>query len=223
VNFFSHLVVARRVRRDPAFLLGAMLPDFATMSGSRLGAITHPDLAAGVAEHHHTDAAFHGIESFVVICREVGARLEARGLSWGAARAVAHVGTELFLDGELTRDEEAAEDYLAAIAAARLDALGGHVVMKDDAGTERFRRLERRLAEHGAPTRYREPSFVRDVLVRILEHRPRLAIAAEQDEVLLSELELLRARVNVERDALLGQTLAALGRAQPLGDQASQR
>ncbi len=215
MNFFAHLVVARRVRREPGFLLGAMLPDFATMSGARLGAIAHPEIAAGVAEHHRTDEAFHAIDSFVSICRETGVRLEAAGLSWGAARAVAHVGTELFLDGELTHDDErAALDYVSAIAAASPAALGAHVVMKDDAGTERFRRLQLRLAEHGTPHRYREPAFVREVLVRILEARPRLAIAVDRHEVLLTELEVLRARVVSSRDALLGQTLDALGRAQ---------
>lgn len=218
MNFFAHLVVARRVRRDPGFLLGAMLPDFATMSGTRLGVITHEEIAAGVAEHHHTDEAFHGIESFVAICRDVGARLESAGLGWGAARAVAHVGTELFLDGELTHDEDAARDYVAAVAAAGPDALGPCVTMKDEAATERFHRLQQRLAEHGVPSRYREPRFVRDVLVRILENRPRLAIAVDRHDVLLAELERLRERVVAEREALVAQTLAALGR-----DQASQR
>ena len=212
MNFFSHLVIARGVRRDPAFLLGAMLPDFATMSGSRLGAISHPEIAAGVAEHHATDEAFHGGASFVAICRDVGARLEAAGLSWGASRAVAHVGTELFLDGELTRDDEAARDYLAAIADASEDASGAHVVMRDAAATTRFRGLQRRLVEHGTPARYREPVFVRDVLVRILENRPRLAIASERRDVLLEELASLRARVVLERSELVGQTLEALGR-----------
>ena len=213
MNFFSHLVIARGVRRDPAFLLGAMLPDFATMSGSRLGAITHPELALGVAEHHATDEAFHGGARFVAICRDVGARLEAAGLSWGASRAVAHVGTELFLDGELTRDDDAARDYLAAIAVAGQEALGEHVTMKDEAAAARFRGLQRRLVEYGTPVRYREPAFVRDVLVRILEHRPRLAIAIERRDVLLDELESLRARVVIERRELVGETLAALGRA----------
>lgn len=218
MNFFAHLVVARRVRREPGFLLGAMLPDFATMSGSRLGTIGHAELAAGIAEHHHTDDAFHNGALFLALCRETGARLEAAGLSWGAARAVAHVGTELFLDGELTHDEDAARDYALAIDAGREDALGAHVAMKDPEATRRFHALQRRLAEHGTPTRYREPIFVRDVLVRILEGRPRLAIPSDRHEVLLVELEQLAVRVVGESAVLVGQTLDALGRGPSVQD-----
>ncbi len=219
MNFFAHLVVARRSRRDPAFLFGAMLPDFATMCGARLGKIEHGALAEGVAEHHQTDEAFHGGATFLALCRETSTRLEARGLGWGAARAVAHVGTELFLDGELTRDDDAARDYAAAIAHAADDALRAHIVFRDEGGHGRFGRMHERLASHGTPTRYREPSFVRDVLVRILAERPRLAIAPEQGGALLTELERLAERVREAERALVTETLSALGRS----DQDSQR
>jgi acyl carrier protein phosphodiesterase len=220
VNFFAHLVVARRRRRDPAFLFGAMLPDFATMCGARLGPIEGGALADGVAEHHHTDDAFHGGATFLALCRETAARLEARGLGWGASRAVAHVGTEIFLDGELTRDEDAASDYIAAIAHAAEDALRARIVFRDEGGHARFRRMHERLASHGTPTRYREPLFVRDVLVRILAERPRLAVAPEHAGTLLTELEQLAEQVRAAQGALVGETLAALGRESA---QASQR
>jgi acyl carrier protein phosphodiesterase len=213
VNFFAHLVVARRSRRDPAFLFGAMLPDFATMCGARLGKIEHGALADGVAEHHQTDEAFHGGATFLTLCRETSTRLEARGLGWGASRAVAHVGTELFLDGELTRDDAAAGDYAAAIAHAADDALRAGIVFRDEGGHTRFQRMHERLASHGTPTRYREPSFVRDVLVRILAARPRLAVAPAHEGALLEELELLAEHVRGAERALVAETLAGLGRA----------
>ena len=75
MNFFAHAWVARHLRREPAFLLGAMLPDFATMCRARLGEITHETLAEGIAEHHATDEAFHAGETFMRLCREVAARL----------------------------------------------------------------------------------------------------------------------------------------------------
>jgi acyl carrier protein phosphodiesterase len=190
------------------------------MCGTRLGKIEHVVLADGVAEHHLTDDAFHGGATFVALSRETAERLEARGLSWGASRAVGHVGTELFLDGELTRDDEAASDYAGAIARAGQDTVRSHLVFRDEGGHARFARMHERIASHGTPTRYREPSFVREVLVRILRERPRLAVAPEQEGVLLDELERLAVRVGEAHEALVGETLAALGRLEP---QESQR
>lgn len=218
MNFFAHLVVARRERREPAYLLGAMLPDFATMSATRLGTQGHQGLALGVAEHHRTDEAFHASESFVAICREMGARLEQRGLSWGAARAVAHVGTELFLDGELTDDVAAAADYTLAIEAAGDTAIGPHITFRDEQGRARFEQLHTRLRTHGVPRAYKEPAFVADVLVRILSSRPRLAVQASQREVLEQELRVMQERVLVARESLMQQTLDALTRRASLGE-----
>jgi acyl carrier protein phosphodiesterase len=211
MNFFAHLALARRLRRDPAFLLGAMLPDFATMCGARLGEIAHLGIAAGVAEHHRTDDAFHGGATFLALCRETASRLEARGLGWGAARAVAHVGTELFLDGELTRDLEAAGDYEASIAQA--GSLAPHVVLRGEGAQERFWRMHARLASHGTPTRYREPAFVGEVLVHILAERPRLRVETEHLPALRDELTSLSGRVRSAERALVEETLASL--AQP--------
>ena len=39
MNFFGHATLAVRDVDDEAFIFGAMLPDFATMSGARLGEI----------------------------------------------------------------------------------------------------------------------------------------------------------------------------------------
>lgn len=217
MNFFAHLVVARVLRREPPFLLGAMLPDFATMCGARLAPLGHDTLAAGVAEHHRTDEAFHATPTFVTLCRETGARLDALGMSWGASRAVAHVGTELFLDGELALHEDAAADYVGAVASAADPDVAQGIAFREAEGRERFERLRARLGGGGAPVRYREPRFVRDVLVSILERRPRLAVPPSHHEVLLDELAVLRERVVSSRDALVGETLEVLARprAQP--------
>jgi len=212
VNFFAHAHIARRARREPAFILGAMLPDFATMCGARLGVITHTVLGAGIAEHHRTDDAFHGGATFVAICRDTGARLEARGLSWGAARAVAHVGTELLPDGDLTGPTRPATDSATAIAEAEDARSGAHVIFRDEPGRRRFDELRDRLARYGTPVRYREPAFVSEVLVRILGERPRLAVAPEAREALDEEIVQLAGRVAAARDALVGETLFALSR-----------
>ena len=65
MNFFGHAVVAGWFEGDPRYVLGSMLPDFASMSGTRLNPVEQPEVAAGVALHHRTDDAFHGAPSFL--------------------------------------------------------------------------------------------------------------------------------------------------------------
>ncbi len=212
MNFFAHLVVARRLDRDPSFLLGAMLPDFASMSASRLAEITEPTLAAGVKEHYRTDEAFHGGDRFVALCVDAGPRLERRGLSWGAARAIAHVGTELFLDGELAHlERDALADYALAVTAAREEPLASEIRFREPEGRVRFLTMQRRLAGRETPARYADPRFVRDVLVRILAPRPRLAVDPSCHDALLDELRALAERVAESRDALVGETIERMG------------
>jgi hypothetical protein len=173
VNFIGHSVIARRTSDDPAFVLGAMLPDFASMSGTRLAKHEHPALAGGIADHHRTDEAFHGAPTFVALCREEGEALDAAGLPWGAARAVAHVGTELILDGFLLERPDVERAYVDAIEA--IEWLRPALRFEKD-GLARFLELHGRLARYGPPHGYRDPLFVRDRLVQILDRRPRLAL-----------------------------------------------
>jgi hypothetical protein len=101
VNYFAHAWIASRIRPEPRFVLGAMLPDLAGFLRIRLPEQTDPALSAGIALHHATDAVFHRLAGF----RErnlAGIRaLRAAGLERGAARAAAHVGIELVLDALL--------------------------------------------------------------------------------------------------------------------------
>src|SRR5262245_38990668 len=92
-----------------------MLPDFASMSRARLAGAEDARIAAGIALHQRTDDAFHGAPTFVALYRDGCQELEAAGLGLGPARAVAHVGTELVLDG-LLLDGAAAGPYLEALA-----------------------------------------------------------------------------------------------------------
>src|SRR4029079_14058794 len=64
VNFFGHALVASWRSRAPAFALGAMLPDFASMCRARVEVVGHADLAAGVDWHHETDRVFHAAGAF---------------------------------------------------------------------------------------------------------------------------------------------------------------
>jgi len=48
MNFFGHTVLAVRRGGDPSFVLGAMLPDFATMIRARPPRPEHTGIGAGM-------------------------------------------------------------------------------------------------------------------------------------------------------------------------------
>lgn len=207
MNFVGHSVIARRTSDDPAFVLGAMLPDFASMSGARLGKHEHPALAAGISDHHRTDDAFHATPTFVALCRDEGAALDAAGLPWGAARAIAHVGTELVLDGLLLETPGVERAYVDAIDA--IDWLRPALRFEKD-GLPRFLELHGRLARYGPPHGYRDPLFVRDRLVQILERRPRLAVGEGGAERLGDFMPGMAERVIRAAPAILAELTRAL-------------
>jgi len=60
VNFIGHLHVARWIQTTPAFLLGAMLPDFASMGRVRLGIPADATVRAGLTFVHRRLRA-HGV------------------------------------------------------------------------------------------------------------------------------------------------------------------
>ncbi|MGH7305861.1 MAG: hypothetical protein ACRELZ_21460, partial [Candidatus Rokuibacteriota bacterium] len=55
MNFFGHTVLAVRRSTDPAFVLGSMLPDFATMIQARPPDTEHADIESGMQFHWRTD------------------------------------------------------------------------------------------------------------------------------------------------------------------------
>src|SRR2546428_3982578 len=104
MDFFGHAAVASWRDGGPAVVLGAMLPDFATMCRARLDTPTDAEIAVGVELHHATDAAFHQLPVVTGLMRELDDRLARGGCARGPRRAVAHIGTELLLDGVLVDD-----------------------------------------------------------------------------------------------------------------------
>lgn len=208
MNFVGHSFIAARTSEDPVFALGAMLPDFASMIGARLGKHDHAELAAGIADHHRTDDAFHGAPTFVRICREEALGLEQLGLGWGASRAIAHVATELVLDGLLLEDARIERGYVDAIET--IDWVLPALRFEKD-GIARFRELHARLARYGPPHGYRDPMFVRDRMVQILARRPRLALAEGDAERLTDYLPGMSVRVRSAARALLDELEESLG------------
>lgn len=206
MNFFGHATVAGWLCSDPRWVLGAMLPDFASMCRARLRGAADPVVAAGIALHHATDDAFHGAPSFLALYASGTEALEAAGVGRGAARAVAHIGTELLLDGFLLDDEAACAAYLEAVALPH-EPLG---LAFRDQGAARFAELAARVREHGLPEDYRRPERVAARLEQILARRPRLALTPADRPAVVAHLERAQAEIGRLVPQLLGEVRAGL-------------
>lgn len=204
MNFFGHAYVAQWTSGDPRFALGAMLPDFEGMARTRLVENGDPTVAFGIRHHHATDAVFHAAPDFVALIAFAGERLRAMGLGRGSARAVAHVGTELFLDGRLVEDRDARDRYVAAVEGA------GELPLRF-ADSARWAAFRARLRSLGPPLGYADPSFVGDRLVGILAPRPRLALDEPGARAMRRFLPALQRAVDDRADALLAHLAERLG------------
>ncbi len=182
MNLGAHIVVAKRlVDDDPAYWMGAALPDIAGMGGFRLlGSTDHGRVAAGIAFHHRTDEAFHHHVWFNDIQRPLREALLGAGLDRGPARAIAHVGPELLLDGRLIGPPRGGENVEAIDAA--FDTING--LHSDLASLVRSEHRERWGTHLDRAARWRpsgEDHRVEAIarrLHRILARRPRLAFDA---------------------------------------------
>ena len=206
MNFVGHAAVARWVDTDPRWLLGSMLPDFASMSRARLKGAADGVTAAGIAFHHRTDDVFHAAPTFVALQAHGVEALEACGVGRGPARAVAHVGPELLIDGLLLDD--------GAVRAAFLDAVrqptGPLGLQFAGDGGGRFVRLHALLLDHGLPEDYRSASKVAARLARILSRRPRLAMAPDDVDRVTPWLEATRWQLATDLPRLMDEVRRGL-------------
>ena len=205
VNFFGHAAVASWSSRAPGGVLGAMLPDFASMCRARLAPAVDAAVAAGIELHHATDAAFHTLPSVTALMRELDERLARGGCARGPRRAASHVGTELLLDGVLVGEAAYRASYVAGLAH---DPAG--VRWRDEDGPERLAVLLARLRAHGVPEDLREPHAIAQRLHRMLAHRPLLAPSAEDLRAIERALIEHRPRVEVAADTVQRGLRAAL-------------
>lgn len=167
----SHAAVASFYDASPAFVLGAMLPDFFGMLDIKASA-TSAELGRGIAFHHASDAAFHDAPAFLSLTREACKELSALGLPKGPARAVAHIGVELLLDPVILSRPGARNAYARALEFA--------TVLNDELslGKDEARRLQD-LARLLLARRLASPEDLQHVVARIrrtLAERPRLAL-----------------------------------------------
>ncbi|HKO53659.1 MAG TPA: hypothetical protein VJV79_38385 [Polyangiaceae bacterium] len=208
MNFFGHALIAQRdeATRGPIraeFVLGAMLPDFASMLRTRPPAVTLEALSAGLSFHHRTDEAFHGSQSFLEFSRQASRVLSDRGVARGTARAVAHVGVELLLDAAFAREAGANEAYLSALAGGSTDQVRSFIHWQASDSGERFQHLCHNLRSRG-PVRENPPSeLVAARLQNILADRPRLAMDERGLSVVREWVESARSQITSGAPLLL--------------------
>lgn len=200
VNFIGHAAVALWSSDLPHFVLGSMLPDLASMAGLRLPReLPAGPLAEGIAHHHLTDAVFHAEPSFVALTQSTLDLLCGRGVPRGTARAVAHVGVEMLLDGELLGHPEVVSAYELAVN----DLSGVRPLFTGLEDRERWLHFERRLSAHGTPYDYRNTDAVLARLIRVFQGRKRLAIDGQSERIVRSALPDLQRHVVVQTPLLL--------------------
>jgi hypothetical protein len=171
VNFLGHTHVALASGDDPVYVLGAVLPDLASMAGVRVDR-TRSDgvLHAGIRCHIETDAAFHSHALFREGSAAIRRDLVPLELPAGASRAIGHIGWELLLDGTLVGSRTESAFHYALIEGDRALAA---IVTGDQPRWRAF--LERWRSMTDARLRYDEPGWVAERLYLMLRSRPRLA------------------------------------------------
>ena len=177
MNWYAHAVLAEARCADPRCLLGAMLPDLAGAVGLRARPPCAGALSLGFRLHGAADAAFHAAPEFGALVSAGRASLEAAGLARGSARAAAHVGIELLLDGWLAAERPRSAVFGAALALAAAFAEDA-ALFRPAPEPARWRALCARLLEGELPDAYRRPERAALGVERALAPRPRLALRA---------------------------------------------
>ncbi|MEO8553167.1 MAG: hypothetical protein ABI678_24510 [Kofleriaceae bacterium] len=206
MNYFGHAAVASWDAPSPGKSLGAMLPDFATMSGARLAA-DQPDavIAEGIALHHRTDSVFHQAAPVLALMRELDARLDKLGCRRGPRRAVAHIGTELLLDATLLATPEYRDSFLAAFTLEP-----SLVAWREPGDPSRFAILVERMRAHGVPDDLTRIESITHRLQRMMSGRPLLQADASDLRAIATALADHRPRVEVAAATVLRAVRAAL-------------
>lgn len=215
VNFFGHLAVATWYSADPSLHLGAMLPDLATMLGAPAPRAASGGVADGIELHHRTDAVFHATEHFRALNAGAFTILEARGLPRGAARAVAHIGTEILLDGVLAEHEDTRRAFGAALDHGANGERELRLEWRIAPGAGRLSQLCQVIAQRDILQDSQLPDRVAYRLERILGHRPRLRIPPDRLALVEDWAEEAALEVRQRADGLLREVAQGLG--DPLG------
>jgi hypothetical protein len=204
VNFFGHAAIASWSAPAPGVVLGAMLPDFATMCGGRIAAAHDDTVARGIALHHASDAVFHQLPVVTGLMRELDDQLDQRGCARGPRRAVAHIGVELLLDGVLIGEPAYRAAYLRGLAHDPA------LAWRDPAAAPRFADLLARLRARGVPDDLGLPEAIAIRVHRVLAHRPLLAPSPDDLRAIRGALIAYKPRVDVAAETIVRAMRAAL-------------
>ncbi|MGH9111427.1 MAG: hypothetical protein ACRDZN_03880 [Acidimicrobiales bacterium] len=205
MNILGHASIALATGHDdPAYVLGAVLPDIASMATVRLDRSRLTGLLAeGVRLHLATDAAFHAHPDFQRGAAAIRRNLADRGVHRGPARAVGHAGWELLLDGTLV-GSPAESEYWRSLGAGEqaLDAISE----PDRPRWISF--LDHR--DRRPALRYDDPLWVAERLYSMLARRPRLRLPWEQVPAVAQVLESHAGPVAAVAAEVVGTTAAGL-------------
>ena len=205
MNFFGHAAVASwSAPAVSGVVLGAMLPDFATMCGGRIAAADEESVTAGIALHHATDAVFHQLPVVTALMRELDEHLVQGRCARGPRRAVAHIGVELLLDGVLIGEPGYRAAYLRGLTHDPA------LQWRDPAHAPRFAILLDRLRAHGVPEDLRLPEAITSRVHRILAHRPLLAPSQGDLRAIRHALIVFKPRIDVAADTIVRGVRAGL-------------
>jgi hypothetical protein len=212
VNFVGHIAAALETGHEHdrvRYLVGAALPDFAAMARIRLGPASDAALASGVALHHAADTVFHADSWFLDLERELREELSLEGLPAGAARACAHVGPELLLDGVVI---EQLEVRLAVGEVYEQLAQPPREIVEIVAGGERVRWRSELTAITARldPAGYRNANVVARRLHAITSRRSRLSFDGSLIAVVAHRMRAIRPYVEATAAGVVERVAARI-------------
>ena len=175
MNVLGHASVALAWGgEDPAFVLGAVLPDLASMVHVRIDrSLVEGPVGDGMSCHVDADAIFHDHPDFRAGSAALRRDLASHGLDRGPVRAIGHAGWELLLDGTLVGSPAEAAYWQA------LDV--GELALNAIAEPDRGRWLGFLSYRRRRPQlRYDDPAWVAERLHDLLARRPRLRFSRDE-------------------------------------------
>jgi hypothetical protein len=181
------------------------------MIGARAPATAHADLGAGMRFHYRTDELFHRAPGFIELTRSAFEWLIKRGVERGRARAISHVGVELLLDSDFSRNEPVQRAYVGALQGAAEPRLGQHVAWAVPEDRLGFENLRVRLLGRGVTSDDLAPEVIAQRLRRALSGRPRLALDDASERVACEWVAVARPDVSAQAPGLARDLAAQLG------------
>ena len=120
------------------------------------------------------------------------------------ARAAAHIGVELLIDGVRVDNEDYRDSYILGLE------YEAPITWRDEGDDLRFDALMSRMRAHGVPLDLKRPESITHRLSRMLGHRPLLAPSSSDLSTITISLLEHKPRVEVAVDTVLRALRAAL-------------